>query len=103
MADLLAAAGQGNIAEEELGEWLNEDDDLPGYPRQAEEEIAEDMQRSGTPAEEEEEEVEAPGPSLAPGIDATDTVLNLIDRVGGCLAKHYEVIHNMRLEMMQMQ
>lgn len=54
------------------------------------------------PLEQEEEEL-VPRPSLSAAIDATDTLLSVIDKLGGSLAQQYEVICIMRLDLMNRQ
>ncbi|XP_063875713.1 tigger transposable element-derived protein 7-like isoform X4 [Scylla paramamosain] len=107
MAQMLDAAGQGTIAEEELNEWLEEDGGLPGYHHQTEEEIANEVLQAATPSptpeDDDEEEEETSRPSLAAVIEATDMILRHINSVGGSLARHYEVIRLIRMEMMQEQ
>ncbi|XP_045135007.1 tigger transposable element-derived protein 7-like isoform X2 [Portunus trituberculatus] len=107
MAEMLAAAGQGSITEEELHEWLEEDTGLSGYLHQTQEEIANEVLKAATmsltPEEEEEEDVKPCVPPLSAVIEATDTILRHMDTVGGSMARHYEVIRSMRMELMREQ
>ncbi|KAK8388013.1 hypothetical protein O3P69_020117 [Scylla paramamosain] len=72
-----------------------------------EEEIANEVLQAATPSptpeDDDEEEEETSRPSLAAVIEATDMILRHINSVGGSLARHYEVIHLIRMEMMQEQ
>ncbi|MPC63863.1 Tigger transposable element-derived protein 7 [Portunus trituberculatus] len=105
MAEMLAAAGQGSITEEELHEWLEEDTGLSGYLHQTQEEIANEVLKAATMSltPEEEEDVKPCVPPLSAVIEATDTILRHMDTVGGSMARHYEVIRSMRMELMREQ
>ncbi|QQP58404.1 Uncharacterized protein FKW44_003711, partial [Caligus rogercresseyi] len=103
-ANLLAEAGQGVIEEEEVEDWVSEDQGLPGYHHLTEEEIAEELTTPKPPADEdddEEAEAAAPGPSISAGIEATDTLLALADHGVLCMVKNYELLRIMRLELMR--
>lgn len=99
---MLPAAGKGSIRAEELEDWVAENAGLPGYHHQTDETVQELIAPS--PLVEEEEEAEAaatPELSIAAGINATDTLLALADRVGGPLAVTYEMFRIVRRFLMK--
>ncbi|QQP39709.1 Uncharacterized protein FKW44_013518, partial [Caligus rogercresseyi] len=96
--------GFGAIEEEEVEDWVSEDQGLLGYHHLTEEEIAEELTTPEPPADEdddEEAEAAAPGPSISAGIEATDTLLALADHGVLCMVKNYDLLRIMRLELMR--
>ncbi|QQP40244.1 Hypothetical protein FKW44_014228, partial [Caligus rogercresseyi] len=61
----------GAIEEEEVEDWVSEDQGLPGYHHLTEEEISEELTTPEPPADEDDDEdaeAAAPGPSISAGI-----------------------------------
>ena len=99
--NMLAEAGQGTIEEEEVEEWMGEDEGLPGYHHLTEEEIVKDLTSPPPEEEEEEERPLSPGPSISAALEAADTLLAVADRRGGTLAQNYELLRLIRLDLMR--
>ena len=104
--EVLTAAGESGPTEDDVEQWLAEDEGDPGFELLSNKEIAEAVLTDDTKEEEEEEEEEEDREdkiSLAGAREACDLLTRFIDQRGKQFTSHYENVRTFRTNIIACQ